>query len=105
MTDVILTWFVCSAGALALVVAAALDMALLPRSRFHTWRSLLLTYMVRRVCQLIGRYKWRRVSKTYSDLYGAQERFVLNTLKQNADSDYGRQQRFSEMHSLKVGIV
>ena len=92
------------AGILALVIAAAVDMALMPRSRFHTWRSLLLTYLTRRACQLVGWYTWRRVSANYSDFYGAQERFVLETLKRNAESEYGRQHRFSEIHSLKVCI-
>ena len=90
------------AGMLALVMAAAVDMALMPRSRFHTWRSLLLTYLVRRYFRLVGWYKWRQVSANYSDFHGAQERFVLETLKRNAESEYGRQHRFSEIHSLKV---
>lgn len=88
-------------GVLALVVAAAVDLALLPRSRFHTWRSLLLIYILRRTCHLVGWYGWRKTSAKYADLYGVQERFVLDTLRQHADSDYGRQHRFSEIHSLK----
>ena len=91
-------------GVLALLVAVAVDLALLPRSRLHTWRSLLVTYCARRAIQVIGWYKWRQVRARYSDLYGAQERFVLETVKRHADSDYGRQHRFSEMHSLEVCI-
>ncbi|XP_043197164.1 GH3 domain-containing protein-like isoform X1 [Amphibalanus amphitrite] len=85
----------------ALLVAVAVDLALLPRSRFHTWRSLALMYLVRRYCQLVGWYNWRQVSAKYSDLRGAQERFVLKVVKTHADSDYGRHHSFADIRSLE----
>ncbi|XP_037073123.1 jasmonoyl--L-amino acid synthetase JAR6-like [Pollicipes pollicipes] len=90
-----------SQGVVALLLLVTIDLVSMPRSRFHTWRSMLLQYLMRRVSQLVGAYGWWRLGAGYCDLYRAQERFVLETLRQNEDSDYGRHHRFSEIHSLE----
>ncbi|KAF0309563.1 GH3 domain-containing protein [Amphibalanus amphitrite] len=90
-----------SIGVVALLMTVAVDLALLPRSRFHTWRSLALMYLVRRYCQLVGWYNWMKVSAKYSDLRGAQERFVLKVVKTHADSEYGRHHSFADIRSLE----
>ena len=93
------------AGAAGLLVVVAVDIALLPRSRFHTWSSLFLTYIVRRACHIIGWFSSKKVKAKYSDLYNVQERFVLDVVRRNADSDYGRDHHFSEILYLQVSMA
>ncbi|XP_043246864.1 probable indole-3-acetic acid-amido synthetase GH3.9 [Amphibalanus amphitrite] len=95
-----LLWCVLS-GVVALLVAVAVDMALLPRSRFHTWRTLILTYLVRRAFHLVAWHNRRTLSARYASFYNTQEEFVMKTLKRHADSTYGRDFRFFDVHSLE----
>jgi len=85
----------------ALLLLAAADLLAMPRSRFHSWRSLLLMYAMRRSSLLLGQYGWRRARGGYHALHAAQEGFVLGVLRRHQESDYGRRHGFSQIHSLQ----
>ncbi|XP_043245761.1 jasmonoyl--L-amino acid synthetase JAR4-like [Amphibalanus amphitrite] len=93
-----------SAAATALLALAAvivIDFLRLPRSRHLPWKRAVLLYLLRRGGRLVGYLKWRQFVKESKNLLQTQEQFVLNQIRANASSDYGRAHNFSSITSLE----
>ena len=95
LTAIIFTLF--SAVFLVLIFVAAAECFRVwsnGRSRFHTARSLLIHFVLNRVVHLLGaKARWQLERDSYN-FAQVQEAFLLNILKKNSDTKYGKKFKF-----------
>lgn len=71
------------------------------RSKFHTVRSLLIHYFINRFVYLLGAKARRRLEKDTKSFPQVQETFLLNILRKNSKTKYGREFKFQEIRSCR----
>lgn len=71
------------------------------RSKFHTVRSLLIHYFINRFVYLLGAKARRRLEKDTKSFPQVQETFLLNILRKNSKTNYGREFKFQEIRSCR----
>ena len=67
------------------------------RSSFHTVWSLLIHFLLNRFIYLLGAKAKRKLEQDTENFCQVQEKFLLNILKRNSETKYGRRNRFSHI--------
>ena len=67
------------------------------RCHFHTVRSLLIHFLINRVVYLLGAKARRQLEQDTKNFRQVQETVLLNILKKNSETKYGRQFKFTEI--------
>ena len=86
---------------LGIVVVGVVNIWSKGRSRFHTVRSLLIHYLLNRFIYLLGAKAKRKLEEDTKHFQQIQEKFLLNILKKNSETKYGRQFKFTEIRSRR----
>ena len=71
------------------------------RSKFHSARSLLVHFFINRFVYLLGARARGRLEKDTNSFPQVQETFLLNILKKNSKTRYGREFKFNEITSRR----
>lgn len=67
------------------------------RSRFHTVWSLLIHYLLNRFIYFLGAKAKRKLEQDTKNFPQVQEKFLLNILKKNSETKYGRQFKLTDI--------
>ena len=67
------------------------------RSSFHPVWSLLIHFLLNRFIYLLGAKAKRKLEQDSKNFCQVQEKFLLNILKRNSETKYGRKYRFSHI--------
>ncbi|XP_043231784.1 probable indole-3-acetic acid-amido synthetase GH3.9 [Amphibalanus amphitrite] len=90
----------CLAVVLGIVLVLAVDLYTRPKSRFHTTSSLLYAYILGLITVPIVNINIRRLRKQFDNFIQTQEQFLLRQIRDNENTQYGRDHQFGRIHSL-----
>ncbi|XP_056012730.1 GH3 domain-containing protein-like isoform X2 [Ostrea edulis] len=75
------------------------DVARRKTSTFHTYRSKLDHYVAIASLSWVGYFARRKMDKSCKDVVATQNKLLLDRLKENLETQYGKEYRFSEIKS------
>lgn len=81
-------------------VAVGADMSHLRWSESHTIGSATKHYLTLKLMKFLGASMSSKIDKESEDFMKVQEEFLMNVLKENGGTDYGKNMRFTEMNSI-----
>ncbi|XP_042891583.1 GH3 domain-containing protein-like isoform X2 [Penaeus japonicus] len=81
-------------------VAVGADMSRLRWSESHTIGSASKHYLTLRLMKLLGSSMSNKIDKESEDFMKVQEDFLMNVLKENRETEYGKDMSFVEMNSI-----